>query len=207
MGAKKEARRETSCPVTHSVHRILPLPACACLQELEDCEARFRLAAQQFAPEDALSQLSLGGPASGGGAAGARRPQKATPYSLCLRSGLGGWVRGLGLSAAQLADNVEAGYQKHTPVDLQVGWGINSWQQWWSGDLQLRACTWELFLASCPAARPCTVSRQLGRGASAAWPLVALQHAFGHECLPPASASLEFCQRCLCWPSLPSPAH
>ena len=122
MGAKKEARRETSCPVTHSVHRILPLPACACLQELEDCEARFRLAAQQFAPEDALSQLSLGGPASGG-AAGARRPQKATPYSLCLRSGLGGWVRGLGLSAAQLADNVEAGYQKHTPVDLQVGCG------------------------------------------------------------------------------------
>ncbi|KAL4447813.1 hypothetical protein ABPG75_005032 [Micractinium tetrahymenae] len=84
------------------------------MEELEDCEAKFRLATQQSAPEDALSQLSLGnGPAG-------RRPQKTSSYALCIRAGLGSWVAGLGLTAAQLAENVEAGYRKHIPTDLQV---------------------------------------------------------------------------------------
>lgn len=51
------------------------------MQELDDCEAKFRLATQQSAPEDALSQLSLGnGPAG-------RRPQKTSSYALCIRAG------------------------------------------------------------------------------------------------------------------------
>lgn len=84
------------------------------MEELDDCEAKFRLATQQSAPEDALSQLSLGnGPAG-------RRPQKTSSYALCIRAGLAPWVSGLGLTAAQLAENVEAGYRKHIPTDLQV---------------------------------------------------------------------------------------
>jgi hypothetical protein len=90
-----------------------------CFQELDDAEARFRLVQQRHAPdpasqapEEPLSQLSLGG--------GKRRPTKTTPYMLCLRAGLGGWVAGLGLSAAQLAENVEAGFLKHTPASLPV---------------------------------------------------------------------------------------
>lgn len=83
-------------------------------------EAKFRLATQQFSEaEEALSQLSL---ANGGGGA-TRRPQRTTPYALCLRAGLGGWVAGLGLSAGQLAENVEAGYKKHQPEDARVRWG------------------------------------------------------------------------------------
>lgn len=96
---------------------LLPLP----LQELDDIEAKFRLATQQFADvEDPLSQLSL---ANGGGGSAKRRPQRTTPYALCLRAGLGGWVAGLGLSAGQLAENVEAGYKKHQPEDLRVSGG------------------------------------------------------------------------------------
>ncbi|KAL4440493.1 hypothetical protein ABPG75_003494 [Micractinium tetrahymenae] len=41
-------------------------------------------------------------------------------YALCIRAGLGSWVAGLGLTAAQLAENLEAGYRKHIPTDLQV---------------------------------------------------------------------------------------
>ena len=90
--------------------------ATACVQELDDAEAKFRLITQQAAAgaEEELSQLTLGG------AAGSRRPLKSTPYALCLRAGLGGWVSGLGLSAAQLAENVEATYQKHQAQDLQA---------------------------------------------------------------------------------------
>ncbi|KAL4442498.1 hypothetical protein ABPG77_005082 [Micractinium sp. CCAP 211/92] len=84
------------------------------MEELDDCEAKFRLATQQSATEDALSQLSLGGGPAG------RRPQKTSTYSLCIRAGLGDWVAGLGLTAAQLAENVEAGYRKHIPTDLQI---------------------------------------------------------------------------------------
>ncbi|PSC69358.1 transcription elongation factor SPT6 [Micractinium conductrix] len=86
------------------------------MEELDDAEAKFRLITQQAAAgaEEELSQLTLGG------AAGSRRPLKSTPYALCLRAGLGGWVSGLGLSAAQLAENVEATYQKHQAQDLQV---------------------------------------------------------------------------------------
>lgn len=90
-------------------------------QELDDIEAKFRLATQQFADaaEDQLSQLSLanGGP---GGSGAKRRPQRTTPYALGLRAGLGGWVAGLGLTAGQLAENVEAGYKKHQPEDPRV---------------------------------------------------------------------------------------
>ncbi|PRW45415.1 transcription elongation factor SPT6 isoform A [Chlorella sorokiniana] len=92
------------------------------MEELDDIEAKFRLATQQFADggaEDQLSQLSLANGGGGGGGA-KRRPQRTTPYALCLRAGLGGWVAGLGLSAAQLAENVEAGYKKHQPEDLRV---------------------------------------------------------------------------------------
>ncbi|EFN54675.1 hypothetical protein CHLNCDRAFT_58171 [Chlorella variabilis] len=99
------------------------------MEELGDCEAKFRMVQQQFsdasdqqaaaaaAAEEPLSQLSLGN-----GAAGPRRPQQASArrYLHCLRAGLGGWVAGLGLTAAQLAENVEAGYQKHKPADLTV---------------------------------------------------------------------------------------
>jgi hypothetical protein len=99
------------------------------VQELDDCEAKFKLIQQQFAleqeahqsqqgggPEEPLSQLSLG---SGG--SGPRRPQKSTPYLLSLRAGLGGWARGLGLTAVQLAENVEAGYLKHKHAEVGVG--------------------------------------------------------------------------------------
>lgn len=81
-------------------------------------DASDQQAAAAAAAEEPLSQLSLGN-----GAAGPRRPQQASArrYLHCLRAGLGGWVAGLGLTAAQLAENVEAGYQKHKPADLTVG--------------------------------------------------------------------------------------
>lgn len=40
------------------------------------------------------------------------------PYA--VPAGLGPWVSGLGLTAVQLAENVEAGYRKHIPTDLQA---------------------------------------------------------------------------------------
>lgn len=108
-------------PTSTLLHTYAPHSPFPMWQELEDCESKFRLATQQFAPEDALSQLSLEG--HPGMVGPRRRVQKSARYALCLRGGLGGWVQGLGLSAAQLAENVEAGYKKHEPTDLQVGGG------------------------------------------------------------------------------------
>lgn len=71
------------CTGAHCIHLLKCWHGIGeCLQELEDCEAKFRLATQQSAPEDALSQLSLGnGPAG-------RRPQKTSGYAHCIRAGV-----------------------------------------------------------------------------------------------------------------------
>jgi hypothetical protein len=118
--------------IAHLLPRYLTVPLCLpCLlpplQELDDCEAKFRMVQQQFSDaseqqqadgaEEPLSQLSLGN-----GAVGPRRPQLAATrrYLHSHRAGLGAWVDGLGVSAAQLARNVEEGYKKHIPTDLTV---------------------------------------------------------------------------------------
>ncbi|KAI3425064.1 hypothetical protein D9Q98_008441 [Chlorella vulgaris] len=139
MQVRREARRQAyGRALSETMHSGEQAAIQSCLallekadsmEELDDCEAKFKLIQQQFAleqeahqssqqgggPEEPLSQLSLG---SGG--SGPRRPQKSTPYLLSLRAGLGGWARGLGLTAVQLAENVEAGYLKHKHADVGV---------------------------------------------------------------------------------------
>lgn len=85
-------------------------------EALDDVEAKFQLAAAAPAGGDeVLSQLSLED-----GPGGKRRPQKATPYHLCRKAGLGECVRGMVLPADQFAENVEATYKRAEPQDPQL---------------------------------------------------------------------------------------
>ena len=100
------------------------------MEALHDVDLKFQLVAPQ--PEDAVAALELdedgeqqqnGGSNSsrqqqqqnGGGAL--RRRRRATAHQLGLRAGLREAANAFGLSAAQFAENIEAGYQRHVPTD------------------------------------------------------------------------------------------
>ncbi len=92
-------------------------------QALDDVEAKYQLAnaAATSGAEEGLSQLSMEDRLSqGAGAGGRRRPQKASAYALCRKGGLGAALRGMGLTAEQFADNVDATYKRHEPQDPPV---------------------------------------------------------------------------------------
>lgn len=79
-------------------------------------------------------------------AAAKRRPQKASAYAQCRRAGLGEAVRGMGLSAEQFGENVDATYKRHEPKDPDVSW--------WLGPVDAALAGWLDSIPLCAAAAP-----------------------------------------------------
>eukprot|EP00884_Botryococcus_braunii_P001188 jgi/Botrbrau1/1106/Bobra.0162s0007.1 len=81
-------------------------------EEVDDVDAKFRLVQLASVTDDilALSMADLGPH---------RRPQRASHYTRCKQAGLGEVVAAMGITAAQLAENLDASYKRNEPENVR----------------------------------------------------------------------------------------